>query len=110
MQAPNRATTWSQSQRPRALGMIGPRFEQTIIELQPAPYAAIELIHQQPVRWSEKRIVACDGGGGPHGHPRVFINVDKPEITPCGYCGLPFAHVKNRKHLMEAPKTDYPLE
>lgn len=29
-------------------------------------------------------------GGGPHGHPRVFINVDKPEIVPCGYCGLPF--------------------
>jgi NADH dehydrogenase (ubiquinone) Fe-S protein 6 len=62
MQAPNRATTWSKSQRPRALAMVGPRFEQTILSLQPAPYAAIELIHQQPVRWSEKRIVACDGG------------------------------------------------
>jgi len=24
------------------------------------------------------------------GHPRIFINVDKPEIVPCGYCGLPF--------------------
>jgi uncharacterized Zn-finger protein len=48
------------------------------------------LIHEQPVRWVHERVVACDGGGGPAGHPRVFINTDKPEITPCGYCGLPF--------------------
>ena len=62
MQAPNRSSTWSRSQRPRELGMTGPRFEQTLISQQPAPHAAIELIHQQPVRWSEKRVVACDGG------------------------------------------------
>jgi len=61
-QAPNRATTWSKSQRPREMGMVGPRFEQSNIELQPAPWAAIELIHQQPVSWTEKRVVACDGG------------------------------------------------
>lgn len=34
MQAPNRPTTWSRSQRPRELGMVGPRFEQTTIERQ----------------------------------------------------------------------------
>ena len=27
------------------------------------------------------------------GHPRVFINTDKPEIAVCGYCGLPFVCV-----------------
>ena len=42
--------------------MVGPRFENTIMESQPAPYAAIELIHRQPVRFSEKRVVVCDGG------------------------------------------------
>lgn len=52
--------------------------------------AAIELIHKQPVRWTHDRIVACDGGGGPAGHPKVFINTDKAEIAVCGYCGLPF--------------------
>jgi uncharacterized Zn-finger protein len=52
--------------------------------------AAIELIHKQPVRWTNKKIVSCDGGGGPLGHPRIYINTDKPEIVPCGYCGLPF--------------------
>lgn len=30
-QAPNRATVWSRSQRPRELAMSGPRFEQTIM-------------------------------------------------------------------------------
>jgi hypothetical protein len=34
MQEPNRATTWSRSQKPRGLAMTGPRFEQTIVELQ----------------------------------------------------------------------------
>jgi len=33
-QAPNRATTWSRSQKPRGQAMTGPRFEQTIMELQ----------------------------------------------------------------------------
>jgi NADH dehydrogenase (ubiquinone) Fe-S protein 6 len=50
----------------------------------------MELIHKQPVRWTHDRVVACDGGGGPAGHPRIFINTDKPEIATCNYCGLPF--------------------
>lgn len=50
----------------------------------------MELIHEQPVTWTHKRIVACDGGGGPAGHPRIFINTDKPEIASCNYCGLPY--------------------
>jgi uncharacterized Zn-finger protein len=58
--------------------------------LQPLPYAAIELIHKQPVRWTKSKVVSCDGGGGPLGHPKVFINTDKAEIVPCGYCGVPF--------------------
>ncbi|KAJ4304213.1 hypothetical protein N0V88_001826 [Collariella sp. IMI 366227] len=98
-QAPNRTEVWSRSQQPRAVAMTGPRFEQTDFELQPRPYAAIELIHKQPVRWTHDRVVACDGGGGAAGHPQVFINTDKPEIATCGYCGLPFS----------LPETSYPL-
>jgi len=64
-----------------------------VICLQPQPMAAIELIHKQPVRWTNKRIVSCDGGGGPLGHPKIFINTDKPEIATCGYCGLPFVRL-----------------
>ncbi|RHZ54516.1 zinc-finger domain-containing protein [Aspergillus thermomutatus] len=110
LQAPNRATTWADSQQPREKAMTGPRFEQTIMEFQPQPMAAIELIHKQPVRWTKKRIVSCDGGGGPLGHPRIFINTDKPEIATCGYCGLPFAHEQHRAYLKSLPATSYPLE
>ncbi|KAL9018911.1 MAG: hypothetical protein Q9185_003823 [Variospora sp. 1 TL-2023] len=49
--------------------------------IQPQPQAAIELIHKQPVRWTKQRVVSCDGGGGVLGHPRIFINVDKPQIN-----------------------------
>ncbi|KAK5166438.1 uncharacterized protein LTR77_007981 [Saxophila tyrrhenica] len=110
MQAPNKAGIWSRSQQPRATAMAGPRFEQTIMEDQPRPLAAIDLIHQQPVRWTKERTVSCDGGGGPLGHPRIFINVDKPQICMCTYCGLPFAHEHHRKHLESLPHTEYPLE
>ncbi|KAI0010150.1 zinc-finger domain-containing protein [Xylariaceae sp. FL0662B] len=109
-QAPNRKEIWSRSQRPRAAAMTGPRFEQTDFDLQPQPRAAIENIHREPVRWTHDRVVACDGGGGPAGHPRIFINTDKPEIAVCGYCGLPFAHEHNREHLESLPETSYPLE
>lgn len=38
MQEPNRATTWSRSQKTREAAMSGPRFEQTIVELQVSIY------------------------------------------------------------------------
>ncbi|TVY75604.1 Lactobacillus shifted protein [Lachnellula suecica] len=110
MQAPNRATVWSRNQNPRGKAMSGPRFEQTIMELQPRPEAAIELIHKQPVRWTHERVVACDGGGGPLGHPRIFINTDKPQICMCTYCGLPFANEHHRAHLEAQSENPYPLE
>ncbi|KAH8732124.1 NADH-ubiquinone oxidoreductase [Phaeosphaeriaceae sp. PMI808] len=111
-QAPNYNGIWSRSQQPREVAMSGPRFEQTIMEDQPRPYAAIELIHKQPVRWTHDRIVSCDGGGGPLGHPRIFINVDKPKINWCTYCGVPFAHEHHRAHLESLPASElsYPLE
>ena len=62
--------------------------------LQPRPYAAIELIHKQPVRWIKDRSVACDGGGGPLGHPRIFVNLDKPQICWCTYCGVPYVSLE----------------
>ncbi|KAF2140273.1 uncharacterized protein K452DRAFT_327654 [Aplosporella prunicola CBS 121167] len=109
-QAPNRQGIWSRSQQPRERAMVGPRFEQTIMEDQPRPYAAIDLIHKQPVRWVKERTVSCDGGGGPLGHPRIFINVDKPQICMCTYCGLPFAHEHHKEHLKAQPSSPYPLE
>ncbi|XP_057645764.1 NADH dehydrogenase [ubiquinone] iron-sulfur protein 6, mitochondrial isoform X2 [Chionomys nivalis] len=52
---------------------------------------AIDLIAEQPVNEVDHRIIACDGGGGALGHPKVYINLDKETKTgTCGYCGLQF--------------------
>ena len=51
---------------------------------------AIDLINQVPPKECIKSVVYCDGGGGPLGHPKVYINLDKPGNHACGYCGLQF--------------------
>ncbi|MBB42710.1 MAG: zinc-finger domain-containing protein [Rhodospirillaceae bacterium] len=33
----------------------------------------------------EELVVACDGGGGALGHPRVFLTLDNGRAE-CGYC------------------------
>ena len=30
--------------------------------------------------------VACDGGGGALGHPKVWYSFDGADATECGYC------------------------
>ncbi|CAO3625208.1 unnamed protein product [Cunninghamella blakesleeana] len=52
--------------------------------------AAIELIAEEPIRVVHQRIVSCDGGDGALGHPKVYINLDKPGAHACGYCGVRF--------------------
>ncbi|CAB4063466.1 NDUFS6 [Lepeophtheirus salmonis] len=46
------------------------------------------LVSKVPPIEVTERIVACDGGGGPLGHPRVFINLDDGEPSACIYCQL----------------------
>jgi NADH dehydrogenase (ubiquinone) Fe-S protein 6 len=121
-QAPNYPGLWSENQRPRPTPATGPRFEQTAMQLQPQPPSAMEMIAREPIRLSNTRIAACDGGayrafhshvsrspspslphpryhnsgrypaseqytdssflyrtgGGPLGHPKIFINLVRP--------------------------------
>ncbi|ODV82307.1 uncharacterized protein CANTADRAFT_24875 [Suhomyces tanzawaensis NRRL Y-17324] len=103
-QAPNRAEPWSASQESR-LDVITKhphRFVQRDLELQPRPYAAIDLIAQEPVRYlshDEGNIAVCDGNRGStlQGHPKVFINLDQAKPNPCGYCGLRYAKEEFRE-------------
>jgi NADH dehydrogenase (ubiquinone) Fe-S protein 6 len=94
-QSPNRAAAWSTSQSPRPAGQSGPRFEQTVMELQPNPLSAMELLANEPVLLVDGRRAICDGGGstqlrhgdsdvrpnhffkgsGPLGHPKIYINL-----------------------------------
>lgn len=49
----------------------------------------------------DARVAACDGGGGPLGHPMVYINLDNSSVddpTPCGYCGQTFV---KKEHVPE---------
>lgn len=32
-------------------------------------------------------VVACDGGNGPLGHPRVYLNMGSNDNVDCPYCG-----------------------
>ncbi len=34
--------------------------------------------------------VACDGGGGPLGHPLTYYEIGAEGTVVCGYCGLKF--------------------
>ena len=34
----------------------------------------------------EDSVVACNGGGGPLGHPRVFLNLGPDGRVECPYC------------------------
>ncbi|KAH7345273.1 ubiquinone oxidoreductase 20 kd subunit [Rhizoctonia solani] len=97
-QAPNRDKPWSTSQRPRPGLEIGARFEQTDMSLQPTPLSAQALIEQEPIRIVHGRRAVCDGGGGPLGHPKIFINLDKPGPRPCGYCGIRFEQAPHHGH------------
>ncbi|KAH8835251.1 zinc-finger domain-containing protein [Flagelloscypha sp. PMI_526] len=89
-QAPNYPTTWSTNQRIRPGLASGPRFEQTAMEYQPNPPSAMALLSEEPIRVVHGRKAVCDGGGGPLGHPKIYINLDRPGPRPCGYCGLQF--------------------
>ncbi|KAG0245167.1 zinc-finger domain-containing protein [Mortierella sp. GBAus27b] len=89
-QASNREATWSENQIEKRQAFKGPRFENTDIDAQPQPAAAIDLIAEEPVRFVETRRARCDGGGGSLGHPAVWINLDRPGPHACGYCGIRF--------------------
>jgi uncharacterized Zn-finger protein len=34
--------------------------------------------------------IACDGGGDPSGHPRVYLTMGKDGHVDCPYCGKRF--------------------
>lgn len=105
LQAPNRAQPWSATQASRAdvIAKHPVRFTQKDLELQPQPYAAIDLIAKEPVRYLDSNIAVCDGNKGTtlQGHPKVFINLDQPKASTCGYCGLRYAK-KEFEQLIES--------
>jgi NADH dehydrogenase (ubiquinone) Fe-S protein 6 len=67
---------------------------------------AIDLVHQDPVVVSPHRVV-WSSGGGPLGHPRIYINLDRPEIHDCGYSGRRFIYKKYYDPAKHGPSIGY---
>ena len=40
----------------------------------------------------DEMIAACNGGGGPLGHPRVFLNLAPTGVGECPYCSRQFVN------------------
>uniref|UniRef100_A0AC35U1A0 NADH dehydrogenase [ubiquinone] iron-sulfur protein 6, mitochondrial n=1 Tax=Rhabditophanes sp. KR3021 TaxID=114890 RepID=A0AC35U1A0_9BILA len=69
-------------------------------EKQVNPNVGMDLIAQVPSTPCEDSVISCNGGHDVLGHPKVYINLDKPGHHACGYCGLRFhnVHVTKEEH------------
>ena len=47
-------------------------------------------MHPFETIYTEKKVIACDGGRGAMGHPRVFLNMGAFDFTDCPYCSRRF--------------------
>ena len=54
---------------------------------------AIDLINEVPPEPRKERVVSCDGGGGPTGHPRVYINLVIMQFWPNSYLLVLTRHI-----------------
>jgi uncharacterized Zn-finger protein len=43
-----------------------------------------------------QEVVACNGGGGALGHPRVFLNLSAEGKIECPYCSRLYVHESKR--------------
>lgn len=67
---------------------------------------AIDLIAEDPVVVVNANHVWSNSGGA-LGHPKVYINLDKPEIGICGYSGRKFIQTKFYKAEEHGPCITY---
>jgi uncharacterized Zn-finger protein len=54
------------------------------LDFSPMPVEAPEVIEVDETR------VACDGGGGALGHPRVYLEMGERNFVECPYCDRRF--------------------
>lgn len=49
---------------------------------------------EEPV-YVQKESVSCDGGGGPLGHPNVYLKIGETGDVFCPYCSVQFIFSDN---------------
>lgn len=54
------------------------------------------------MRYLHDNAAVCDGGKGVQGHPKIFINLDKPGTHACQYCGTRYANEHFRAEIEAA--------
>eukprot|EP01111_Echinosteliopsis_oligospora_P005668 TRINITY_DN1918_c0_g1_i1.p1 TRINITY_DN1918_c0_g1~~TRINITY_DN1918_c0_g1_i1.p1 ORF type:complete len:124 (-),score=35.24 TRINITY_DN1918_c0_g1_i1:23-394(-) len=83
-------TVWTFRPRNRAIPPTQPSPVQVERQEETRSEEAMDLIARVPPIEIDVKVGVCDGGSGPLGHPRVFINVEDGKPHACGYCGLRF--------------------
>ncbi len=68
----------------------------------------------------DSMIASCNGGGGPLGHPKVYLNLAADGKVECPYCSRLFIHQSKRAgekalgqvegHVVETPSSHAPRE
>lgn len=46
----------------------------------------------------DEMVAACNGGGGPLGHPRVYLNLAPVGHVECPYCSRMFVNPRTNSH------------
>jgi uncharacterized Zn-finger protein len=64
----------------------------------------------------DSMVAACNGGGGPLGHPKVYLNLAGDGQVECPYCSRLFIHKSKHAghgvagHVVETPAATAPHE
>lgn len=61
---------------------------------------AVNLVDEEAPKVIKEGQYWCDGGSGALGHPKVYINLARPGIHVCGYCGNKYVN-EHYWHKME---------
>ena len=84
------------------------------VNRRPAPIPMTER-PMQPFEtiYVDSMVVACNGGGGPLGHPRVYLNLAADGKIECPYCSRLFI-LRGRQgsegHIAETPSARAPQD
>ena len=50
----------------------------------------MDVMEPLEIKHVDSEVFSCDGGDGPIGHPRVFLNMEGKREIDCPYCGRRF--------------------
>jgi uncharacterized Zn-finger protein len=75
-------------------------------------------MHPFETIYIDSMVAACNGGGGPLGHPKVYLNLSAEGRVECPYCSRLFIHQSQRGgahgtvqgHVVETPAATAPHE